>query len=570
MPIHNQPTIRLTMAQALVKYLQVQHCERDGKSRCLITAVMGIFGHGNVAGLGQAIQEYGAALPYMQPRNEQSMVHTAAGFAKANRRLSTLACAASIGPGSTNMVTGAATATVNPLPVLLLPADCYATRYQGVVLQQLEHPVLAVVSVNDCFRPVSRFFDRISRPEQLLTALPEVIRILTDPAYTGAVTLALPQDVQAHAYAYPEIFFAERTWTVERRRPDPVRIAQALELINAAECPLIIAGDGVLYSEAEAELAAMAEKFGIPVGETFAGKGTMPDATPLAMGGCGVTGTGPAGTLMSEADLVICVGTRLTDSSTGTQSAFNNPGVRFISINVNGHDAFKQGAVPVVADAREALKALLEAAGEGAAIRSRSAYHGRVADLKQAWQQRLTSEVFVPHPDEAMSQPQAIGLINRQAQAGDTIIAAAGGAPGDLHQLWETSGRRHCHLEFGFSCMGYEIPAGLGQRLAQPRGEVYILIGDGTYLMQPTELVTAMQEGLKITVLLMNNHGFQIIRRLQMGRVGISFGNEFRARDREADRLEGEYLDIDLAKNAESMGARVWSVATPEELDRAL
>ena len=569
MPIHNQKTIRLTMAQAVVKYLQVQYSERDGQTRRLIPAIFGIFGHGNVAGLGQAIQEYGTDLPFMQPHNEQSMVHTASGFAKANRRLATLACTASIGPGSTNMVTGAATATVNRLPVLLLASDYYATRYQGPVLQQLEHPVSADVSVNDCLRPVSRFFDRISRPEQLLTALPEAMRILTDPADTGAVTLALPQDIQAHAYDYPVHFFEERTWSIERRLPHPQRIRQALELIKVSKRPMIIAGGGVLYSEAEAELLAVAKKFGIPVGETFAGKGAMPEDSPLTLGGYGVTGTGSAGNLMHKADLVICIGTRLTDFTTGSQSAFNHPEVKFISVNVSGHDAYKQGALPIVADAREALKALL-AAAEEANIRPNSAYLEEVAVARQEWQALLENDIFVQHEGEAMSQLHTINVINDQAQAGDTIIAAAGGPPGDLHQLWDTAGRRHCHLEFGFSCMGYEIPAGLGVRLAQPEGEVYVFIGDGTYLMQPTELVTAMQEGLKITILLMNNHGFQIIRRLQMGRVGISFGNEFRARDMEVNRLEGDYLDIDFAKNAESMGARAWNVSTPDELRQAL
>jgi len=567
--IHQSPTIRLTMAQALIKYLQVQSSERDGQSRRLIQAIFGIFGHGNVAGLGQAIQEYGADLPYLQPHNEQSMVHTASGFAKANRRLATLACTASIGPGSTNMVTGAATATINRLPVLLLASDYYATRYQGPVLQQLEHPISADVSVNDCFRPVSRFFDRITRPEQLLTALPEAMRILTDPAETGAVTLALPQDIQSHAYDYPRYFFAERTWSIERRLPNPQRIAQAIDLIKAAERPMIIAGGGVLYAEAEAELLAFAQKFGLPVGETFAGKGAMPEDSPFTLGGYGVTGAGSAGKLMHEADLVICIGTRLTDFTTGSQSAFNHPSVKFISINVSGHDAYKQGALPIVADAREALRALL-AAGEAAGLRPNPAYLEEVAVAKEEWQELLAREVFVQHQGEAMSQLHAIHIINQQAQPGDTIVAAAGGPPGDLHQLWDTTGQRHCHLEFGFSCMGYEIPAALGVRMTQPTGEVYVLIGDGTYLMQPTELVTAMQEGLKITVLLMNNHGFQIIRRLQMGRVGISFGNEFRARDRAQNRLTGDYLKIDFAQNAASMGARTWNVTTPAELQTAL
>ncbi len=569
MAAKKQQTVRLTMAQALVKYLQVQYSERDGKRRRLIPAMFGIFGHGNVAGLGQALIEYGANLPYMQPHNEQSMVHTASGFAKANLRLATLACAASIGPGSTNMITGAATATVNRLPVLLLPADYYATRHQGPVLQQLEHPISMDVSVNDAFRPVSRFFDRMTRPEHILTALPEAMRILTDPADTGAAVIALPQDIQAHAYDYPAYFFEERVWQIDRRLPNPDRIRTAIEMIKAAQRPMIIAGGGVIYSDARVELQAFANKYGIPVGETFAGKGAMLDDTAMTIGGFGVTGTGSAGRLMSEADLVICIGTRLTDFTTGSQSAFNNPDVKFISINVNGHDGHKQGALPILADAREALVALTKEA-DRAGLRPNPAYFEEIAVAKEDWKELLARDVFVQHPGEKFNQLHAINVVNLQSQPGDTIITAAGGAPGDLHQLWDATNARHCHLEFGFSCMGYEIPAGLGVRMAQPEGEVYIMIGDGTYLMQPTELVTSKQEGLKITVLVMNNHGFQIIRRLQMGRVGVSFGNEFRARSDDTNRLEGEYVAIDFAKNAASMGAKTWSVTDPAGLTQAL
>ena len=566
---NHRETVRLTMAQAVVNYLQAQYSERDGQQRRLIPAIFGIFGHGNVAGLGQAIEEYGQELPFYQPCNEQSMVHTASGFAKANLRLSTLACTSSIGPGATNMVTGAATATVNRLPVLLLPSDYYVTRYQGPVLQQLEHPISADVSVNDCFRPVSRFFDRISRPEQLLTALPEAMRVLLDQADTGAVTIALPQDVQAHAFDYPAFFFDRRVWQVERRRPHPDRIAEAVALLKAAKRPIVIAGGGVIYSDAKAELQTFAETFGIPVGETMGGKGAIAGESAMALGGYGVTGTGSAGQLMSQADLVIAVGTRLTDFSTGSQSVFNNPDVKFININVTGHDAYKQGALPLVADAREALRAFVQEA-VAAEIRPDPAYLEEVGVAKMDWQELLSTEVYVEHAGEAMSQLLAINVINQALQPGDTIVAAAGGAPGDLHQLWDTSGNRNCHLEFGFSCMGYEIPAGLGVRMAQSDGEVYVMVGDGTYLMNPTELVTAVQENLKITVIIAENHGYQIIRRLQMGRAGISIGNEFRARDAQTNRLEGDYLSIDFVKNAESMGARAWHVTTPDELRRAL
>jgi 3D-(3,5/4)-trihydroxycyclohexane-1,2-dione acylhydrolase (decyclizing) len=557
------------MAQALVKYLSVQFSERDGKERRLIPAIFGIFGHGNVAGVGQALYEYGQDLPYYQPRNEQSMVHTACGYAKANNRLATLACASSIGPGATNMVTGAALATINRLPVLLLPSDYYATRRQGPVLQQLEHPISADVSVNDCFRPVSRFFDRISRPEQLLTALPEAMRVLTNPAETGAVTVALPQDVQTEAYNYPACFFEKRVWSIERRLPAPRLIDGAVALLQQAERPVIIAGGGVHYAEAWDDLQAFSENLGIPVVETFAGKGAVRQQSDMLLGGHGITGNPAAAQIVGAADLVISVGTRLTDFTTGSQAAFNDPQVRFISINVCSRDAYKQGALPITADARETLRALSMAAAK-AGIKPRAPYLQEVSNAKNEWQKLVREEAYRPRAGEAMSQSELIGTLNGESQPGDTIVAAAGSPPGDLHKLWDVNCGAACHLEFGFSCMGYEIPAGLGVRMSQPHGEVYILIGDGTYLMNPTELVTAMQENLKITVIISENHGFQCIRQLQMQRVGHSFGNEFRARDAKNQALEGAYLKIDFAKNAESMGARTWQVNTPEELRSAL
>ena len=562
-------TIRLTMAQALVKYLQVQFSDRDGQQRRLIEGVFGIFGHGNVAGLGQALHEYGQDLPYYQPRNEQSMVHTAAAYAKTTRRTATYACTSSIGPGATNMTTGAATATINRLPVLLLPSDYYVTRHQGVVLQELEHPTSADVSVNDCLRPVSRFFDRISRPEQLLTALPEAMRVLTDPAETGAVTLSLPQDVQAHAYDYPNHFFERRVWKIERRQPDSERIQSAVELLKQAERPLIIAGGGVHYSDAQEELETFSEKFGIPVGETFAGKSAIRNGSALLLGGHGVTGAPPSGTIASQADLVICVGTRMSDFITGSNTLFQHPRVKFVQINVCGHDAYKMGALPITADAREALRALSGAA-ETAGIRPNGSYLEEVAGLKKKWSEQLQDETYCAIPGQAMGQGELIDVINGEAQSGDTVVAAAGTPPGDLLQLWDASGGRFCHLEFGFSCMGYELPAGLGVRLAQPEGEVFVFVGDGTYMLQPTELITAAQENLKITVIVSENHGFQSIHNLQNGRAGHSFGNEFRHRNGNTNRLEGEFVAIDFAKNAESMGAKTWKVSTPEQVGQAL
>lgn len=561
--------IRLTVAQAVVKYLSVQHSERDGIERRFIPAIFGIFGHGNVAGLGQALFEYGQDLPYYQPCNEQSMVHTASGYAKASRRLSTIACTASIGPGATNMITGAATATINRLPVLLLPSDYYATRYQGPVLQQLEHPVSADASVNDCFRPVSRFFDRILRPEHLLTALPEAMRVLTDPADTGAVTISLPQDLQAHAYDFPAHFFDKRVWRIERRPPTIQRIAEAIELLKTARRPVIIAGGGVHYSEAWNELKAFSERFGIPVGETFGGRGAIRSGSDWLLGGCGVTGTPAAGKIVAEADLVISVGTRLTDFSTGSQSAFQHPDVKFININVAGHDAYKQGSLPIIADARETLATLTEAA-QAAGIAPDATYFSGIRAAKAAWEKVVREEIYIDHPGEAMSGARLLQILNEEAKDGDCVVAAAGSPPGDLQKLWDVSKGASIYMEFGFSCMGWEIPAGLGVRMTDLHKEVYVYVGDGTYLMNPTELMTAAQEGLKITVVISENHGYQIIRSLQMGKAGRSFGNEFRSREAGSNRLEGEYVALDFAKNAESLGARAWNVTTPDGLRQAL
>ena len=560
-------TQRLTTAQAVVEYLQAQHSERDGETRRLVPAMFGIFGHGNVAGLGQALEEYGTGLTYLQARNEQSMVHAAAAYAKATKRRATLACTSSIGPGATNMITGAAGATINRLPVLLFPSDIFATRHQGPVLQQLEHPLAGDVSVNDCFRPVSRFFDRITRPEQLLTALPEAMRVLTSPAEAGAVTIALPQDVQSHAYQYPVSFFEERAWRIERPRPDARRIAEAVELLRGASRPVLIAGGGVHYSEAGRELTLLAAQCGIPVAETFGGKGAVAEDAWYLLGGLGLEGNPATNEVVKSADLVVSVGTRLTDFATGSQSLFQNPAVRFVSVNVTDRDARKEGALPIVADAREALAALAAAAAE-AGVATSEEYRREVVRLRERW---LATRAAVAEqaPGEAMSQGQLILTLNEFVRPGDTVIAAAGGPPGDLLKIWDATGGRNCHLEFGYSCMGYEIPAGIGVRMAQEGGEVYVYVGDGTYLMNPTELVTAAQEGLKMTVVISENHGFQCIRRLQMWRAGRPFGNEFRARDGRA-RLEGEYLQLDLAKTAEGFGAVAFTADTPDALRAAL
>lgn len=567
-------TVRLTTAQMIVRFLALQRSERDGRTRPMIPAVAGIFGHGNVAGIGQALAEPQAP-PYLQARNEQSMVHMAAGFARACLRTATLACTSSIGPGATNMVTGAALATIDRLPVLLLPSDTYATRRQGPVLQQLEHSLAGDVSVNDCFRPVSAHFDRITRPEALLTALPEAMRVLSSPAETGAVTLALPQDVQSEAYDFPVELLQERTWRIPRLPPERDGIERAAAALAAARRPLIIAGGGVIYSEAQDELEALAERFGIPVAETFAGKGAVRRAAWWNLGGIGLEGNPAANQVATEADLVLAIGSRLTDFTTASQSLFQAEDVRFVAINVRDRDAHKQEGIPIVADAREALRALHDAAVRAGA-RPDPQREQAVSRRRDWWAgERARALAAVPQ-DSMLTQGMLLGVLEQNAEDGDTIVAAAGGPPGDLLKVWDATGGRRAHLEFGYSCMGYEIPAAIGVRMAQPAGEVIALIGDGTYLMAPTELVTAAQYGLKITVVISENHGFQCIRRLQLLRAGRSFGNEFRlavctdGSPLEGARLDGEYLTLDLAATARGLGATSLVAETPVALTQAL
>ena len=553
-------TERLTAAQAIVRFLGVQHSERDGERRRAIAAMFGIFGHGNVCGLGQALAEYGDALPFHQPKHEQAMVHTAIGFAKASRRLSTLACTASIGPGATNLVTGAATATTNRLPVLLLAGDTFANRRQGPVLQQLQHPSYADWSVNESLRPVSRFFDRIARPEQVLTALPEAMRVLLDPAETGAVTLALHQDVQGEAFDYPAAFFEPRTWHVARRPPAVSEVAAAARLLRAAERPLLIVGGGVRYSAAERAVAELSERHGIPTAETSAGKGMT--SGDLALGGIGVNGTAAANRIAAGADVVLCAGTRLSDFTTASSSLFQAPGVRFAGVNVNAADAHRLGGLPVVADARVALEALAAALGDW---RAPAAHAGAVAAERRAWEETVGAHV----PGDAggrLTQPAALRAINGRARAGDWLVAAAGAPPGDLLKLWRCPPGSSAHLEFAFSCMGHEIPAGLGIRMAdEAAGEVLVVVGDGTYLMAPTELVTAVQEGLKVTVVVLVNGGYRSIHQLQRASVAHSFGTEFRR-----GPGCGEVVAIDYAANAESLGCAAYRAATAAELEHAL
>ncbi|GAA5162969.1 3D-(3,5/4)-trihydroxycyclohexane-1,2-dione acylhydrolase (decyclizing) [Pseudonocardia eucalypti] len=590
-------TVRLTVAQAVVAYLSRQYSIADGRRRRLVPATLGIFGHGNVAGIGQALDQLFDDMPFVQGRNEQNLVHVATAFAKATKRHATLAVTASIGPGALNMVTGAGLATVNRLPVLLLPGDIYATRRQGPVLQQLQHPVEADVSVNDAFRPVSRFFDRVTRPEALLTALPAAMRVLTDPVETGAVALSLPQDVQSEAYEWPLEMFVERDWVIRRPAPDDEEVAEVARLLASARKPLIIAGGGVVYSEATAELEELAETVGAPVAETFAGKGAVQTRRWWQVGGIGLEGTPATNALAREADLVLTVGSRLTDFATGSQSLFQNPAVRFASINVNRHDGNRLGATGITADAGRALAALADVV-RAAGIFPDPVWRRRAETLVGEWTPVRAAALdpdtswdratlapdadVVPETGAVLTQPQLIGLLQEQAQAGDTIIAAAGGPPGDLQKVWDATEGRFAHLEFGFSCMGYEIPAALGVRLAEPDRSRRVLsfIGDGTFLMAPTELVTAAQEQLPLTVVVAENHGYQVIHRLQMGRSGSEFGNEFRYRAGRLDltgdkaaaqpRLEGEYLGVDLAEVGAGLGARAIRARTAAEVREAL
>ena len=555
--------IRATAGQAVVRYLAAQWSERDGDRRRVVPGIFGIFGHGNVCGIGPALEEEaGRALRFLQPKNEQSMVHAAIGYARASNLLSTLACTASIGPGSTNLVTGAGTATVNRVPVLLLPSDTFAHRRPDPVMQALEHPREADVTVNDALRPVSAFFDRITRPEQLLTALPEATRVLLDPAETGAVTLSLHQDVQAEPYDFPAALFEPRTWRVTRRPPAPAELAAVVEAIRACERPLLIAGGGVHYSDARAELAELSERFGIPVAETSAGKGALPSGA-LAMGGIGVTGTRAANTLAREADLILAVGSRLIDLTTGSNSLFQDPGVRFAGLNVLARDAHKLGGLPLVADAKAGLRALADALA-GAGWQTPGAWRDRALAERASWEEALAADL-APRPGERMTQGQALGALNEAARPRDWLVVASGTPHVDIHKMWDAGRGERCLMEVGFSCMGGEIPAALGVRLAVPDAEeVYAVIGDGTYLMGGTgELVSARQEGLKITLIVFENGGYQSIHGLQRNRTGRSFGLEFRMPD-------GAFAEVDYVGNARSLGCAAHLATTVDEFRAAL
>ena len=562
-------TVRLTMAQALVAFLKHQRVERDGVEQPFFAGCFGIFGHGNIAGMGQALQQ-NPDFRYYQCRNEQAMVHTAVAYAKTKNRLQTLACTSSIGPGATNMVTGAALATINRLPVLLLPGDSFARRNVAPVLQQLESFQSQDISVNDCFKPVSRYWDRINRPDQLLTALPESMRVLTSPTETGAVTLALPQDVQTEAFDYPAELFRERVWRVPRNRPDRAALEQAAAWIRASTRPLIVAGGGVIYAEATEALRRLVEQTGIPAGETMAGKGSLGYDHRLNLGAIGATGTFAANRLARDADLVIGIGTRYSDFTTASKTAFQHPAVRFININVTEFDAAKHFALSLVGDARASLGELAELL-EGYHVAAE--YRAQAERLHAEWDAEV-ARIYAIRNTPLPSQGELIGAVNDLGDPDGIMVCAAGSLPGDLHKLWRARHPKNYHLEYGYSCMGYEIAGGLGIKMAAPEREVYVMVGDGSYLMLSQEIVTSIQEDRKLIIVLLDNSGFKSIGSLSRSLGQQGFGTRYAYPQGgvlpgdDADEIAA--LPVDLAANAASLGAHLIRCATYDDFVAAL
>jgi len=566
----SQTTTRLTVAQAVIRFLQQQYVERDGQRQPFFAGCFGIFGHGNISGLGQALQQY-PEFRYYQTRNEQSMVHSAVAYAKVKNRLQTLVCTTSIGPGATNMVTGAALATINRLPVLLLPGDLFARRNVAPVLQQLESEHSQDTSVNDCFKPVSRYWDRINRPDQILLSLPEAMRVLTSPAETGAVTLALPQDVQTEAHDFPHPFFEPRVWHIPRNRADQRGIAEAAAWIRQAQRPLIVAGGGVHYSDATEQLATFAEQTGIPVGETMAGKGSLRYDHPACLGGIGVTGTRAANRVAANADLVIGIGTRYSDFTTASKTLFQHPQVRFININVAEFDSAKHAALPLTGDARVTL---VELAAQLEGHRVPNAYKNDLDQAKADWEAEVDRVYGIRH-SPLPSQGEVIGAVNELGDPQGIMVCAAGSLPGDLHKLWRTRHPKNYHLEYGFSCMGYEIAGGLGIKMAAPEREVYVMVGDGSYLMLANEIITSIQEGYKLTIVLLDNDGYSSIGGLSRSLGQHGFGTRYLFPQH--GRLPGDEavdgvrtLPVNLAMNARSLGAHVIECSSFQDLVRAL
>lgn len=567
-------TERLTVAQACIKFLHQQYIARDGREEKFFAGCFGIFGHGNVAGLGQALQQY-PEFPYYQCRNEQAMVHSAVAYAKVKNRLSTFACTSSIGPGATNMLTGAALATVNRIPVLLLPGDIFARRDVAPVLQQIESGLSQDSSANDCFKPVSKYWDRINRAEQLITALPEVMRVLTSQAETGAVTLCMPQDVQAEAFDFPQELFEKRTWHISRPRADVSLLQKAVAWIKSSKRPVIVAGGGVIYSEATEILEKLVNQTGIPVGETFAGKGSLPYDNPHNLGAIGVTGTPGGVEIPKEADLVIGIGTRYSDFTTASKTLFQNPEVKFINLNIAEFDAHKHAALPLVSDAKATLEELIPLLGD---YQVNSAYRSRVAALNKSWDETVSQIYSLNHP--GLSQGEVIGRVNELSNPEAIMICAAGSMPGDLHKAWRARHPKNFHLEYGYSCMGYEIAGGLGAKMAAPEREVYVMVGDGSYLMLAQEIITSIQEDKKLIIILINNHGFASIGGLSRSLGTDGFGTRYLFRDQAKNKIAGDeidptiaekqYLPVDLVKNAESLGAIVIQAKDVASLEESI
>ncbi len=559
-------TVRLTMAQALLKFIASQWIEIDGVSQRFVSGIIGIFGHGNVTGLGEALEYGDSGLNFMQGHNEQGMVHMATAYAKQKNRLAIFACTTSIGPGATNMVTAAATATANRIPVLLLPGDIFASRQPDPVLQQLEDPSHYPLSANDCLRPVSRYWDRINRPEQLMTACLNAFRVLTDPIDCGAVTLCLPQDVQAEAYDYPTTFFQKRTWFLDRRDLSARALAVAVAAIKAAKQPLIIAGGGVHYSLACENLSIFADQFGIPVALTQAGKSALASSHRMNVGGLGVTGSQVANKLAAQADLIFAVGTRLQDFTTASKSAFQHPKVKILHLNISAFDGYKMGAKLLQADAKLGLQAIHKALGSDTTDQH---YQQQIAQWNQEWQQEV-DRLYTAEIGDGNSQTRVLGILNDFVSAQDVVVGAAGSLPGDLHRLWRNKTPKDYHVEYAYSCMGYEVAAGLGVKLAHAQGEVYVLVGDGSYLMLHSELLTSIQEGHKISIILFNNHGYHCIKNLQQSQGSRGYGNEFRYRNKASQHLQGETLGINFVQYARALGANAILANDTTEFKQAL
>jgi 3D-(3,5/4)-trihydroxycyclohexane-1,2-dione acylhydrolase (decyclizing) len=560
-------TIRLTTAQALLKFLDQQYVEFDSKQTKFVQGVMGIFGHGNVTGLGEALEYGNTEIKYIQGHNEQGIVHTATAFAKQMNRRAIFACTSSVGPGAMNMITGAATATVNRIPVLLLPGDVFACRQPDPVLQQLEVPHDYTISSNDCFKPVSKYFDRVERPEQLMTACINAFRVLTNPEITGAVTLSLPQDVQAEAYDYPLHFFQKRIHYIDRKEPQLRALDAAVKLISEAKRPLIIAGGGVIYSEAGHELNNLANDTGIPVAETQAGKSCMNWCSPMSIGGIGVTGTLAANELAMNSDLIIACGTRLSDFTTGSKSAFRT-GTPILSINISPFDGLKMDAHFVEGDARKILREL-NSRLKNITYSTDEKYQSEIKVGKENWNKEV-DRLYHLQDEKFIHQTAVVGALNEFMSPEDVVVCASGSLPGDLHRLWRSENVKSYHMEYGYSCMGYEIAGGLGVKIAQPETEIYILVGDGSFLMLHSELITSLQENLKINIILLDNNGFQCIKNLQKGNGSQGFGNELRYRDPNSDTLNGEIIPIDFAKIADGLGIKSFKANNLDEFKQNL